>query len=439
MKRERVLILGAAGRDFHNFNVFFRKNEHYEVVGFTAAQIPRIDNRSYPPELAGKLYPKGIPIFKEADLEKLVLEHGVAQVVLAYSDLKYETVMHLASRAHAAGADFRLLGPARTMIEAKVPVIAICAVRTGCGKSQTARYASRLLRKLGKKVVAIRHPMPYGNLKDQRVQRFEKYEDLAPAKCTIEEREEYEPLLLEGNVIYAGVDYHAILESAQREADIVIWDGGNNDTPFIRPDLWITVLDPLRPGHETSYYPSEVNFRRAGILLINKADVATHAALEQLREQARQVNPDATVVTAASRVMVDDPAKIKGKRVLLVEDGPTLTHGGMPFGAGQVAANKCGAAEVIEPRPYAVGSIKDCYRQYPTLGKLIPALGYYDEQIRDLEKTINKADCDVVLIATPIDLGRIIKINKPTVRVTYELEDMGKPTLSSLIKAFVAK
>jgi len=435
MQRERILILGAGGRDFHNFNVCFRADERYEVVGFTAAQIPKIAGRTYAPELSGPLYPDGIPIYREDRLEELVPRLRVDEVVLAYSDLSYDTVMHLASRAQAAGADFRLLGPEHTMLRADVPVIAICAVRTGCGKSQTSRYISRELRKLGENVAVVRHPMAYGDFEEQAVQRFATYEDLAD--CTIEEREEYEPHLDAGNVVYAGIDYAAILDRAQKEADLLIWDGGNNDAPFIRPDLWITVVDPFRPGHEMSYYPSEVNLRRADVVLINKADAAEPDAVHALIEQTRAVNPDATVITAASNVVVDDPDRVTGKRVLLIEDGPTLTHGGMPFGAGQVAADRYGAAQVVDPRPHAVGSIRDCYKTYPTLGKLIPAVGYYEEQVRDLEATVNAAECDLVLIATPIDLGRLIRINKPALRVRYELEDMKEPTLASVVASFV--
>ena len=437
MKRERVLILGAAGRDFHNFNVLFKDDKRYEVVGFTAAQIPRIDNRTYPPELSGRLYPAGIPIHKEDDLAELIGTLSVDQAVLAYSDLAYATVMHLASRVMAAGADFRLLGVDGTLIDAEVPVIAVCAVRTGCGKSQTSRYISRVLRRLGRSAVAIRHPMPYGDLVEQRAQRFATYDDLAAAKCTIEEREEHEAHLNEGNVVYIGVDYAEIVRRAQKEADVLIWDGGNNDMPFVRPGLWITILDPLRPGHDTAYYPSEVNVRRADVVLINKANMADKAVLDKMTEQAHRLNPDAVVLKGASVVSVHEPDKIKGKRVLLVEDGPTLTHGEMPYGAGKVAAEQYGAAEIVDPRPYAVGSIKEAYAKYPTLGKLVPALGYYDEQIREIEETINRADCDTVVIATPMDLGRLIKINKPSVQVTYELEDISEPTLSSLVEKFV--
>jgi len=439
VNKKRVLILGAAGRDFHNFNLFFKDNEDYEVVGFTATQIPRIHNRRYPAELSGRLYPDGIPVFKETELEALIVGHKVDEVMLAYSDLNYQTVMHLASRALAAGADFKLQSPDATMLESSRPVIAVCAVRTGCGKSQTARYVSHVLREAGLTTVAIRHPMPYGDLARQAVQRFATYEDLAAHDCTIEEREEYESHIACGNVVYAGVDYGAILTEAEKEADVIIWDGGNNDLPFIKPGLWITVADPLRPGHEISYYPGEVNFRRADVILINKANSAEQSAVDGLTTRAHQMNPEAAVVMGASMVTVEDPAAVKGKRVLLVEDGPTLTHGEMPYGAGKVAAEKYGAAEIVDPRPFAVGSIKACYDRYKTIGDLVPAMGYYGEQIANLEATINNADCDLVLIATPIDLGKLIKINKPSLKVAYELEDMGAPTLASLVKDFVAE
>ena len=436
-KKERVLILGAAGRDFHNFNLFFRDNDRYEVVGFTATQIPRIAGRVYPPELSGGLYPEGIPIYEERNFEDLIRDYSVDQVILAYSDLKHMTVMHLASRAMASGADFRLLGSKSTMIEADVPVIAVCAVRTGCGKSQTSRYVSRVLKEMGKRVVAIRHPMPYGDLNDQRVERFATHEDLDNSHCTIEEREEYEAHLDQGIVVYAGVDYQDILAHAQDEADVIIWDGGNNDLPFIRPDLWITLVDPLRPGHEMHYHPGEVNFRRADVILINKANTAAPEVVAEQRETVRLENPGARVVVAASEVVVDDPGKVAGRKVLLVEDGPTLTHGEMPFGAGKVAAERYGAAEIVDPRPYAVGSIHECFETYGNLVDLIPAVGYYPEQIRDLEETINATECDLVLISTPIDLGKIIKINKPSVRVRYMLDDMGDPTLQGIVREFV--
>jgi predicted GTPase len=439
MQRRRVLILGAAGRDFHNFNLYFRGNEAAEVVGFTATQIPNIDGRQYPPELAGDLYPNGLPIFPEDDMEQIIADHKVDEVVLAYSDLNYVTVMNLASRAMAAGADFRILNPDETMVTSNKPVIAVCAVRTGCGKSQTARYISRVLRDAGLTTVAVRHPMPYGDLAKQAVQRFGTYEDLAAHDCTIEEREEYESHLAMGNIVYAGVDYGRILEEAEKEADVIIWDGGNNDLPFYKPDLWITVADPLRPGHELAYFPGEVNFRRSDVILINKANTAEASVVADLVARAKAITPAAQVLPGSSTVTVDDPDAVKGKRVLLVEDGPTLTHGEMPYGAGKVAAEKYGAAEVIDPRPFAVGSIKECYAKYPTLGDLVPAMGYYPEQMQDLEQTINASGADVVLVATPIDLGRLIDIKAPALQVSYELEDMGGESLAEIVKDFLAK
>ena len=439
MRRERVLILGAAGRDFHNFNLYFRDNEQYEVVGFTATQIPKIDGRRYPAELAGKLYPEGLPIFKEDDMEKIIGEHKVDEVILAYSDLNYVTVMNLASRALSAGADFRIINPDDTLLQSSKPVIAVCAVRTGCGKSQTSRYISEVLQAAGLKTVAIRHPMPYGDLAKQAVQRFATYEDLAAHECTIEEREEYEAYVVAGNVIYAGVDYGAILKQAEQEADVIVWDGGNNDMPFIRPDLWITVVDPLRPGHELSYFPGEVNFRRADVILVNKANTAEPAVVEDLCQRAATINPTADVLVGASTVTVEGGEAVKGKRVLLIEDGPTLTHGEMPYGAGKVAAEKYGAKAIVDPRPFAVGSIKACYEKFPTLGDLVPAMGYYDEQIAELEQTINAADADLVLIATPIDLGQLISINKPALRVTYALEDMGDASLAAIVNDFLSQ
>ena len=439
MRRERVLILGAAGRDFHNFNLYFRDNEQYEVVGFTATQIPKIDGRRYPAELAGKLYPEGLPIFKEGDMEKIIGEHKVDEVILAYSDLNYVTVMNLASRALSAGADFRIINPDDTLLQSSKPVIAVCAVRTGCGKSQTSRYVSKVLQAAGLKTVAIRHPMPYGDLAKQAVQRFATYEDLAAHQCTIEEREEYEAYVVAGNVIYAGVDYGAILKQAEQEADVIVWDGGNNDMPFIRPDLWITVADPLRPGHELSYFPGEVNFRRADVILVNKANTAEPDVVEDLCQRAAAINPTADVLVGASTVTVEGGEAVKVKRVLLIEDGPTLTHGEMPYGAGKVAAEKYGAKVIVDPRPFAVGSIKACYEKFPTLGDLVPAMGYYDEQIAELEQTINAADADLVLIATPIDLGQLITINKPALRVTYALEDMGDTSLSAVVNNFLSQ
>ena len=438
MNRKKVLILGAAGRDFHNFDVFFKDNEQYEVVGFTATQIPGIESRSFPAELAGSLYPDGLPIYEEADLEKLIAELGVDVVVLAYSDLSYNTVMHLGSRAIAAGADFTLLGGASTMLKAKKPVIAVCAVRTGCGKSQVSRHVAHLLRERGLKTVAIRHPMPYGDLVKQRVQRFASDEDLVRHECTIEEREEYEAHIVKGTVVYAGVVYSEILEQAQEEADIIIWDGGNNDLPFIKPDLWIVVADPLRAGHEMSYYPGEANFRAADCIVVNKVNTADEAAVESVEANARQVNPGATVVRAFSEVTTADPEALRGKRVLVIEDGPTLTHGEMGYGAGKVAADKFGAT-VVDPRPFTSGSIAALYEKYPHLGDIVPAMGYYAEQVKELEDTINGADCDVVIVATPFDLGRLLKVEKPLVRVAYEHQDSGEPSLSTTVNEFLDK
>jgi predicted GTPase len=439
--RRRVLILGAAGRDFHDFNSYFRDRDHYEVVGFTATQIPHIEDRRYPAELAGPLYPQGIPIHPEAELEELIENLAVEQVVLSYSDLKHETVMSLASRALSAGAGFRLLGPGDTMLASSRPVIAICAVRTGCGKSQTCRYIARALRRRGVRPVVIRHPMPYGDLLRQRVQRFASSGDLDAQgdNITIEEREEYEPHVAEGTVVFAGVDYRAVLEAAEGEADVILWDGGNNDLPFLRPDLWITLADPHRAGHELSYHPGESNFRAADIILINKADSASEGAVSRIRASAARLNPRAKVLVASSEVTAESPETIRGKRVLLVEDGPTLTHGEMPFGAGQVAADQYGAAEVIDPRPFARGSLREVYQRFPHLGKLVPALGYWPEQVRDLEETIGAADCDAVIIATPVDLRHLMRIRQPSTRVRYELRDLPGETLEDEIGKFVSR
>jgi predicted GTPase len=437
----RVLILGAAGRDFHDFNTYFRENDRYEVVGFTAAQIPRIENRRYPPQLSGSLYPEGIPIHPESELEELVRSLGVHQVVLSYSDLRHEAVMSLASRALAAGAGFRLLGSADTMLSSSLPVVAVCAVRTGCGKSQTCRYVARVLRAKGMRPVVLRHPMPYGDLVRQRVQRFASTRDLDAEgdNITIEEREEYEPHIAEGTVVFAGVDYGDILAAAEKEGDVLLWDGGNNDLPFLRPDLWIVLADPHRAGHELRYHPGESNFRSADVILINKADTAPEGAIAQIRANAARVNPRARVLVAASEVTAEAPERIRGKRVLLVEDGPTLTHGEMPFGAGQVAATKYGAASVVDPRPFARGSLRAVYEAFPHLGKLIPAMGYYPEQIQDLQETIAAADCDTVVVGTPIDLRHLVAIQKPTSRVRYELVDMEGGTLEEEIASFVAR
>ncbi|MCS7283934.1 MAG: cyclic 2,3-diphosphoglycerate synthase [Anaerolineae bacterium] len=429
----RVIIMGAAGRDFHNFNVFFRDNPDYQVVAFTATQIPNIEGRRYPPELAGRLYPEGIPIYPEEELPDLIRRYGVDEVVFAYSDVSHEYVMHRASVALAAGADFRLMGFASTMLKSNKPVVAVCAVRTGSGKSQTTRHVCDVLRKMGKKVVVVRHPMPYGDLTTQVIQRFATYEDLDRYNCTIEEREEYEPHLDRGNVVYAGVDYERILRQAEAEADVVVWDGGNNDFPFFRPDLYIVVADPHRPGHETRYHPGETNLRAADVVVINKIDTATPEGVEGVRRSIREVNPRAIVVDAASPIFVEDPDAIRGKRVLVVEDGPTLTHGEMPYGAGVTAARRFGAAELVDPRPYAVGSIAETFQKYPHIGPLLPAMGYGREQIRELEETINATPCDLVLAATPIDLRRVLKVRYPVDRVRYELQVIGRPTLEEIL------
>jgi predicted GTPase len=436
---KRVLILGAAGRDFHNFNVVFRDNTDYNVVGFTATQIPGIAGRSYPRELAGTLYPAGIPIFEEKDLERLVREHIVDAVVFSYSDISHQNLMHLASRVVAAGADFWLLGSERTQIKSSAPVVSICAVRTGCGKSPLCRLVTSELRREGWKPVVVRHPMPYGDLAAQAVQRFAVMSDLDQQQCTIEEREEYEPHLREGTVVYAGVDYEKILRQAEKEADIVIWDGGNNDTPFYASDLEIVVVDPHRPGHELAYFPGEVNLRRAGVVVINKVDTAAPQDVETVRRNVRASNPRATVVETACRVAVSAPELVRGRKVLVVEDGPTLTHGEMPYGAGVVAARQCGAAELVDPRPYAVGSIRWTYEHYPHLTSLLPAMGYSAMQRHELEETINRVDCDLVLVATPIDLGHLIKLNKPSLRVTYEVEDVTHPGLAEILAQFTRK
>jgi predicted GTPase len=425
--------MGAAGRDFHNFNTYFRDNPAYQVVAFTATQIPNIDGRRYPPELAGSLYPEGIPIHPEEGLDDLIRQHEVDQVIFSYSDVPHEYVMHKASQVLVAGADFRLMGTGSTMIESNKPVIAVCAVRTGCGKSQTTRYVCDVLQKMGKKVVAIRHPMPYGDLAAQAVQRFANYEDLDHHKCTIEEREEYEPHIDRGVIVYAGVDYEPILRQAEEEADVVVWDGGNNDLPFYKPDLFITVVDPHRAGHELTYHPGEANLRAADVIIINKIDTAGPEGVAEVRENIRALNPEAVVVDAASPIFVEDPEAIRGKRVLVIEDGPTLTHGGMTYGAGVVAARKFGAAELVDPRPYTVRSITETFEKYPGTGTLLPAMGYGDAQIHDLEETINAADCDLVLSATPIDLRRVLKVRHPMDRVQYELQVIGQPTLEEIL------
>lgn len=435
--RTRVLIMGAAGRDFHNFNVYFRDNPDYEVVAFTATQIPNIEGRIYPASLAGPLYPAGIPIHPEAELETLIQAHDVDQVVFAYSDVSHEYVMHMASRVLAAGADFRLMGPRSTMLAATKPVVSVCAARTGSGKSQTTRRVCDILRAQGLRVVAVRHPMPYGDLDRQACQRFATLEDLDRYECTIEEREEYEPHIRRGTVVYAGVDYGRILAQAQDEADVIVWDGGNNDLPFFRPDLHIVVVDPHRAGHEIRYHPGEANVRLADVVVINKVDTADLEPIATVRENVRQVNPRAQIVEAASPIFVDDPDAIRGRRVLVVEDGPTLTHGEMAYGAGVVAARRFGAAEIIDPRPYAVGSIVDTFQRYPTTGPVLPAMGYGKAQIAELEETINRVPCDLVVIATPIDLNRVAQIRHPVQRVRYELQEIGQPTLEGILTAWL--
>jgi predicted GTPase len=434
MSEKRLIIMGAAGRDFHNFNVCFRDNPDYRVVAFTATQIPNIEGRRYPPELAGNLYPDGIPIHPEAELGDLIRRHQVDEVVFAYSDVPHEHVMHKASLVLAARADFRMMGAGcATMLESRKPVVAVCAVRTGSGKSQTTRHVSDLLQRMGKKVVVVRHPMPYGDLVAQAVQRFATYEDLDRHKCTIEEREEYEPHIDRGVVVYAGVDYEPILRQAEEEADVVVWDGGNNDMPFYRPDLHIVVADPHRPGHELRYHPGETNLRAADVVVVNKVDTASPEGIAQVRESIYAANPQAIVVEAASPIFVEDPQAIRGKRVLVIEDGPTLTHGEMAYGAGVVAARRFGAAELVNPRPYAVRSIAGVFEKYPHVGPLLPAMGYDEEQMRDLEETINATECDLVLVATPIDLRRLVDVRHPTDRARYELQVIGRPTLEEVL------
>jgi predicted GTPase len=429
--KKRVLIMGAAGRDFHNFNTYFKGNPDYEVVAFTATQIPNIEDRRYPASLAGADYPEGISIYPEEELTDVIKNKSIDLVVFSYSDVPHEYVMQKGSEVLAAGANYLLLSPDKTQIKAKVPVISVCAVRTGCGKSQTSRKIVSLLKERGKKTVAIRHPMPYGDLAEQAVQRFASYEDLDRHNCTIEEREEYEPYIDNGLVVYAGVDYEAIVRQAEKEADVIIWDGGNNDMSFIAPDLDICVLDPLRAGHEMSYYPGQTNVLTADVLIINKYGQASAEQLNTVNTNIKKLNPKARVIKGMSKITVEDAAKIKGKRVLVIEDGPTLTHGGMSFGAGMVAADEFGAAEIVDPRPYAVGSIKDAYTKYPNLGKLIPALGYYEDQLKDLQESIKATPCDVVLIGSPIDIRRVIDIDKPSVRVGYELDEIGEPNLKT--------
>ena len=435
MTKTRVLIAGAAGRDFHNFNVVYRGRSDFEVVGFTATQIPNIDGRVYPAELAGDGYPDGIPIVPEADLERIVRDREVDDVVFAYSDVTHDHVMHIGSRALAAGASYRLLSPVTTMLPSSKPVVAVCAVRTGSGKSQTTRHVAAILRESGKRVAVLRHPMPYGDLTKQAVQRFARYEDLDAADCTIEEREEYEPHLAEGNLVFAGIDYAAILEAAEAEADAILWDGGNNDTPFIRPNLHVVVVDPHRAGHELRYHPGETNLRMAHVCVVNKVDSAPPEGVLAVLDSIRVNNPDARVVRAASPFVIEgDADEIRGKRVLAIEDGPTLTHGEMTYGAAVLAAEAHGAAELVDPREFAVGSIAKTFEAYPHMGRLLPAMGYGREQREELRETIARSDADLVLIGTPIDLRRIIDLDKPALRVTYRLEEIGEPTLASLLE-----
>ena len=442
MDKRKVIIIGAAGRDFHNFNTFYRDNTAYQVVAFTAAQIPDIAGRKYPASLAGSLYPDGIPIFEQSELKRLISEFAVDECVFAYSDVPYETVMGVSAEVNAAGADFMLMGYKNTQIKSTKPVISVCATRTGCGKSQTSRRIIEILMAHGLKVIAVRHPMPYGDLEAQKVQRFAAIEDLAKNKCTIEEMEEYEPHVSRGNVIYAGVDYEAILRAAEEDpngCDVILWDGGNNDFSFYVPDLTVTVVDPHSPGHELAYYPGEVSLRVADVVVINKIDSADFEGIQTVRRNIAKVNPKATVVDAASTLTVDNPDLIKGKRVLVVEDGPTLTHGEMKIGAGVVAARRFGAAELIDPRPFAHGKLKETFLHYPNIGTLLPAMGYGEQQMKDLAETIEKVDCDTVLIATPIDLKRVVKINKPSVKVDYNLQEIGSPDLEDILKDFIKK
>jgi predicted GTPase len=436
--KKKVIIMGAAGRDFHNFNLYYRDNEDFEVVAFTATQIPDIEGRKYPAELAGKLYPEGIPIYAEKEIVSLIKKYDVDQVVFAYSDVPHERVMHNASLVNASGADFVLMGVKNSRIKTTKPLITICATRTGCGKSQTTRKVVQILKDKGLKVVSIRHPMPYGDLVKQKVQRFASLEDLEKYECTIEEMEEYEPHIKMGSIIYAGVDYEAIIREAEKEADVIIWDGGNNDTPFYTSDkeIQIVVVDPHRPGNELTYYPGETNLQMADVVIINKIDTADPEGIQIVRDNIRELNPDAIVIDGASPITVDNPDLIKGAVALVVEDGPTLTHGEMTYGAGVVAAEKYGAADLVDPREWAVGTIKDTYDKYPEIGILLPAMGYGKQQMKDLEDTINASDCDVVIIGTPIDLRRVININKPTVQVGYELQEIGKPTLEDVLKDF---
>ncbi len=437
--KRKVIIVGAAGRDFHDFNVYWRQEEGSEVVAFTAAQIPDIEGRTYPSELTGPRYPKGIRIESEDKLAELIRKHDVDEVVMAYSDLSHEEVMHKAAMANAAGAAFRMLGHRQTMLKSTKPVIAVCAVRTGCGKSQTSRAVTGILKSMGKRVAAVRHPMPYGDLTKQICQRFAVLEDLDRHHCTIEEREEFEPHIRAGDVVFAGIDYERILREAEKEADVILWDGGNNDTAFYRPDLYIVVADPHRPGHEVRYYPGETNARMADVVVINKTGTARHDDIETVERNIRRINPTARVIRSTSPVTIDEPARVKGKRVLVVEDGPTLTHGDMTFGAGHVAARNHGAAEIVSPKPYAVGSIKKTFEKYPHVSEVLPAMGYGRKQMQELEDTINKTECDLVLIGTPIDLGHLLKINKPMIRVRYDLDDAATAAMKIEIGATLKK
>ena len=432
--KKRVVIMGAAGRDFHNFNTYFREDDSYEVVAFTATQIPDIEGRTYPPALAGKLYPAGIPILAEEDLVSTIQEERIDIVVFAYSDVSNQYVMERSAIVNAAGANFMLLGPESTSVKSVKPLISITAVRTGSGKSQTTRRVSEILKAQGKRLAVIRHPMPYGDLVKQEVQRFESFEDLDLHECTIEEREEYEPHIAAGNIVYAGVDYEKILRQAEKEADVIIWDGGNNDFSFYHADLSIVVVDPHRAGHELLYYPSGVNVRMADVIVINKVDTASFEDIHFVRENVHDLNPHATIIEAASPIQVDDPSIIRGKRVLVIEDGPTLTHGGMEYGAGVIAARRFGAEVLVDPRPYTVDSISETYRKYPKIGKLLPAMGYGDQQIRDLQETVNRVECDAIVIGTPIDLGRLLTFPVPATRVRYELQEIGLPNLTTAIK-----
>jgi predicted GTPase len=433
---KKVVIMGAAGRDFHNFNTYFRDNPNFQVIAFTATQIPDIEGRKYPAELAGKLYPNGIPIHAEEDLDALIRQNDVTKVYFSYSDVSHEYVMHKASQVQAAGATFVLLGPADTMIKSRKPLLSVCAVRTGCGKSQTSRKVSKILKAKGRRVAAIRHPMPYGDLAKQKVQRFAEYSDLDKHHCTIEEREEYEPYIRNGLIVYAGVDYEAILREAEKEADVILWDGGNNDFPFYKSDLEIVVVDPHRPGHEMLYYPGETNFRRAQVIVVNKLDTAAPENVARLMADIAAVNPKAVIIRANSPTRVEGGEAIRGKRVLVIEDGPTVTHGGMKYGAGVVTARKFGAAEIVDPRPAAVGSIKKTFEKYGHLENVLPAMGYGDHQIRELSETIERTDCDLVVSGTPIDLHRLIKTRQPMLQVRYDLEEIGSPNLEDVLKAF---